>query len=161
MRFAIVIAALLATGAAAAPEDDRASPESVVAASYQAISGPAGAKRDFARLEAISMPDMRFIMVTRGGAARVMSMAEFEAAFTQMMADRPFFESGIRQQTEGFGEVATVLSTYESRDAPGNAPFARGLNSYQLVKTGDGWRIQSLFWQDEAPDSPLPAKYLP
>jgi len=162
---AIAAALMLATGAKADLAQDRATPESVVTASYEAISGPAGAKRDFARLEAISTAGVRFVMVTRnadgGTSTQSMNMAEFEAAYDQMMAGRAFYETGLRQQVEGFGDVATVLSTYESRDAPGAAPFARGLNSYLLVKSSDGWRIQTIFWENEAPGVTLPAKYLP
>lgn len=169
MRNTIVMlcAAALASAASARaePAQDRATPESVVAASYRAISGPAGAKRDFARLEAISTPDVRFVMVTRqpggGTAIRAMTMAEFEKAYAEVVGDSAFYETGTHSQSEGFGDVVTVLSTYESRDAPDAKPFTRGLNSYQLVKGADGWRIQTIFWEDEAPEAPLPAKYLP
>lgn len=167
MKHGIAIAAALAfaTGAQADLAQDRATPESVVAASYQAISGPAGAKRDFARIAAICTPDVRFVMVTyvphNSSSTRSMNLGEFEQAYDQMMEGRAFYETGVRQQVEGFGDVATVLSTYESRDAPAAAPFARGLNSYLLVKSADGWRIQTIFWENEAPGVTLPAKYLP
>jgi hypothetical protein len=162
--FALGIAAL-ATAARADFAQDRATTDSVVAASYQAISGPAGAKRDFARLEAISTPDARFVMVTRqpasGTQIRAMNLQEFEKAYAEVVGDSAFYETGTHNQTEGFGDVATVLSTYESRDAPDATPFNRGLNSYQLVRGTDGWRIQTIFWEDEAPEAPLPPKYLP
>ena len=165
MKHAILIAvALASTSAMADPATDRATPESVVAASYLAISGPAGAKRDFARLEAIAAADVRFVMVTRepggGTATRSMGIQDFEKAYEEVIGGRAFFESELSHRSEGFGDVMTVLSTYESRDAPGNVPFARGLNSYQLVKGTDGWRIQTIFWEDEAPNDPLPGKYL-
>ena len=47
-----------------------------------------------------------------------------------------FFESELARRVETFGSIAHVFSTYESRRAPGEKPFARGINSFQLVKEG-------------------------
>lgn len=157
---------LAATAALAAPSmGDRDTPTSVVVASYAAISGPAGTPRDFERLRALCLPDVRFVMVSRGpdGAASVQTLNfdEFAKGFGDFLQGRAFYEREVRQQVEGFAEVATVISTYESAGALAGAPFARGLNSYQLVRTGDGWRIQSLLWEDESPGAPLPGRYLP
>jgi len=166
-RLAVLCAAVFAaaTNAYADPAQDCATVDSVVTASYQAISAPAGAKRDFARLEAIFAPEGRLIMITRGPngstATRIMSVPEFEKAYIDFVGPRGFFETDRYRQAEGFGDVATVLSSYESREATDGKPFARGLNSYQLVKSADGWRIQTLLWEDESAQAPLPAKYLP
>ena len=51
-----------------------------------------------------------------------------------------------------------MWSSYESRRAPGEAPFARGINSMQLLKDGDRWWIVTIYWDSERPDNPLPEK---
>jgi hypothetical protein len=55
---------------------------------------------------------------------------------------------------------AHAFSTYESRRAPGEKPFARGINSFQLVKLGDTWKVMTIFWDSERPANPIPEKYL-
>lgn len=52
-----------------------------------------------------------------------------------------------------------VLRSYESRHSPGEKPFQRGINSFQVVNEGTRWWIVSIFWDSERPDNPLPAKF--
>jgi hypothetical protein len=72
-----------------------------------------------------------------------------------------FYESEIARRTEVFGNIAHVFSTYESRRAKADAPFARGINSIQLLKDGDRWWIVTIFWDAEQPNKPIPPEYLP
>jgi hypothetical protein len=75
---------------------------------------------------------------------------------------RGFFERGVRRSEESFGSVAHVFSTYESRlGSPEAAPFARGVNSIQMVRDRNGWAIVSLTWDAETPERPLPASLQP
>ncbi len=54
-----------------------------------------------------------------------------------------------------------VFSTYESRRAKADEkPFARGINSIQLMQHGGRWWIVTVMWDSERPDNPIPAKYL-
>jgi hypothetical protein len=39
--------------------------------------------------------------------------------------------------------------------------FARGINSFQLLKDGDRYWVVTIFWDSESPAKPIPAKYLP
>jgi hypothetical protein len=58
--------------------------------------------------------------------------------------------------------MAQVFSTYESRHALADAkPFARGINSIQLLKDGGRYWIVDVYWDAERPGFPLPARYLP
>jgi hypothetical protein len=38
--------------------------------------------------------------------------------------------------------------------------FARGINSFQSYGDGARWWIVTIFWDAEAPDRAIPAKYL-
>ncbi|MGH9422341.1 MAG: hypothetical protein ACRD3J_20360, partial [Thermoanaerobaculia bacterium] len=63
---------------------------------------------------------------------------------------------------EQFRDVAHVFSTYESRHAlSDDEPFVRGINSFQLVKIGDEWKVLTIFWEEEDAANPIPAQYLP
>jgi hypothetical protein len=64
--------------------------------------------------------------------------------------------------TEEFGHIAHVFSTYASfANADDPEPFARGINSFQLMHDGERWWIVTLYWENESPEQPIPVKYLP
>jgi len=67
----------------------------------------------------------------------------------------------IHRTTERFGNIAHVLSTYESRTKLSGPVIARGINSIELFWDGTRWWIASAIWDDERPDNPIPAQYLP
>jgi hypothetical protein len=73
----------------------------------------------------------------------------------------PFYEVESHRVEERYGHVAHVFSTYESRKAPGEEPFTRGINSFQLFWDGSRWWVVSIFWNDESQAGPIPAQYLP
>jgi len=74
--------------------------------------------------------------------------------------EHAFFESEVSRKMEQFGQEAHVFSTYESRNAKDEKPFARGINSLQLFNDGKRWYVVSIFWDEERADNPLPQKYL-
>jgi len=72
-----------------------------------------------------------------------------------------FFETEIGRVTERFGLIAHAFSAYESKRSVSDAePFARGINSFQLMYDGDRWWVVSIFWQSEGPNNPIPARYI-
>jgi hypothetical protein len=73
-----------------------------------------------------------------------------------------FFEREIARRTERFGHIAHVFSTYESRHNRADAaPFARGINSIQLLDDGERWWVVTVYWDAERPGNPIPPEYLP
>jgi hypothetical protein len=157
---------------AAHPEWPKAKPEDVksvdaiLAALYDVISGPKGKERDWDRMRSLFIPDARLIPSrvnkdTQQVDAIVLSIDGYIARSSSTMTTNGFFEHSIHNQVEQFGNIAHVWSTYESRhNADDAAPFARGINSIQLLKDGDRYWIVNIFWDSERPDSPIPAKYL-
>jgi len=49
------------------------------------------------------------------------------------------YESAITNRVQQFGNIAQVFSSYASRTAPNEKPFARGVNSIQLFNDGTRW----------------------
>ena len=68
-----------------------------------------------------------------------------------------FYESAIVNKVDRFGNIAQVFSSYESRNAPNEKPFARGINSIQLFFDQNRWYVLSILWDEESPTNPLPA----
>ena len=160
------IAAAPAAVAAPAPRPaDVASEDAIIAALYAAISGPAGQKRDWERFRPLFIPDARLIVARPprpDGAQppRVMTVEQYIAGSGAL--ENGFFEREISRISETFGGVTHRFSTYESRRrADDPTPFARGINSIQLLNDGTRWWVVTVFWDSERASNPIPAKYLP
>ena len=153
------------TSPPAANASDVASMDSIVATLYDVISGPAGKKRDWDRMRSLFIPGARLIPTGKRQsgeiASRVLTVEDYINASAKPLEEGGFFEKEVARRTETFGNIAHVFSTYESgRKTDDAKPFARGINSIQLMNDGKRWWIVTIFWQGEGPDNPLPEKYL-
>jgi hypothetical protein len=150
--------------AAPQPGSDQFAIDSTVLAVYNVISGPAG-RRDWDRFEALFAPGARLISTKRVDGvvtANVMTPHEYATKAGAYFADHGFFERPIANREERFSDIAHVFSTYESRHASSDdKPFARGINSFQLVRSGDDWRVLTIFWQEEDAAHPIPPAFMP
>jgi hypothetical protein len=143
----------------AAKAADTDSIDSVIKAVYEVISGPAATPRDWVRFKALFADGARLIPVRAAGPA-VSTPDEYAERAKPIFEKAGFYETVLARKLETFGNIAHAFSTYESRHAPGEKPFARGINSFQLVKIGDTWKVMTIFWDSERPGNPLPEKYL-
>jgi hypothetical protein len=160
------------TGAIAShPEWPKAKPADVdsidhmLASLYDVISGPAHQPRDWVRMRSLFVPGAKLIPVraTATGVDVVqLSIDDYIARATGVMESEGFFEKGTHNEIAQFGDIVHVFSTYESRHALADAkPFARGINSIQMLKDGDRYWIVNIYWDSERPETPIPARYLP
>jgi hypothetical protein len=158
----IFSAAKLAAKVPAARPEDVKSMDAILRAIYDVISGPAG-DRDWKRFRSLFLPQARFTQVGKGpdGAMFVISwnVEEFVRDAGEVFSKQPFYENAIVNQPESYGNMAQVFSSYESRHAPGEKPFERGVNSIQLLNDGTRWWVISIAWDSERADNPLPAKF--
>lgn len=147
--------------------DDVKSPDALIAALYDVISGPAGAPRNWTRFKSLFVPSARLMpSIPRDSGRRadlfVWSPDEYIAVAGPTLGKDGFFERESARTTEAFGNIMHVFSTYESRRSASDAqPFQRGINSIQVLKDGNRWWVVSIFWDSEKPANPIPAKYLP
>jgi hypothetical protein len=151
----------------AAKPTDVASPDAILAATYDVISGPATQKRDWDRFRSLFVPGARLIPTvakkTGGGyETRVMTPDDYATHADAYFQKHGFAEREISRKSERYGNIMQIFSTYESRhDASDPQPFARGINSFQLFCDGTRWWVVTIFWQEETPDNPLPKELLP
>ncbi len=163
--------------APAANPADVASIDSIIAALYDVISGPAGKKRDWDRFRSLFAPGARLIPTgprplpgAKPGdpltgeeehASRVLTPEDYITRSSSLLEERGFFEREIARRTEQYGHIAHAFSTYESRHKAEDAkPFQRGINSIQLMNDGKRWWVVSVFWEGETEKTSLPEKYL-
>ena len=137
--------------------DDVKSLDSILHAIYDVISGPAG-DRDWNRFRSLFVPEARLTSNTRrdGGPVRLLDVEGFASGAGNYFKTHPFYESAIVNRVQKFGNIAQVFSSYESRTAPTETPFARGVNSIQLFNDGSRWWVLSILWDEESPANPLP-----
>jgi hypothetical protein len=149
-------------GAPAARPEDVKSIDSIMTALYDVISGAPG-ERDWNRFRSLFLPGAHLTStgVAPDGSVRVHpnSVDEYAKGAGGYFLKNGFFESPIVNRVQTYGNVAQVFSSYESRHAAGEAPFARGINSLQLLTDGKRWWIVSILWDSERPDNPLPKEY--
>jgi hypothetical protein len=149
-----------------AKPDDVKSPEAIVAAVYNVISGGKGEARDWDRMRSLFIPDARLIPSSPGKDghtdAIILTIDGYIARSNGRMTSTGFFERSIHNETQQFGNIVQIWSTYESRHNLNDpTPFARGINSFQLLKDGDRYWVVNIFWDAESPTNPIPSKYLP
>jgi len=160
-------AAQAATPPPAAKPADVASPDAILAATYDVISGPAGQQRDWDRFRSLFVPGARLIPVVArktgdGFDTRIITPDEYSQKADAYFLKNGFAERQIAQKAERYGNIMQVFSTYESRHDPKDAqPFARGINSFQLFYDGTRWWVVTIYWLEETPENPLPQEFLP
>jgi hypothetical protein len=152
------------------PEDVK-SPEAILNAVYSVISGGKGQARDWDRMRSLFIPDAALIPTISSPPAPgpaghadavILGINGYIQRSNARMTADGFFEHSIHNEIEQFGNIVQVWSTYESRHSPDDPkPFARGINSFQLLKDGDRYWVVNIFWDSELPSKPIPAKYLP
>jgi len=175
IKFALGLAAgialpFFAIAQPAMPEDvaflpeDVASIDAIIFAVYDVISGDAGEPRDWERFHSLFAPGATLspVVQTETGEfqRRIMSAEIYVEQNGAALERNGFHEIQIHSVTEVFGQIAHSFSTYESRRSSQDVePFARGINSFQLMNDGNRWWVVSIYWQAEGPDRPIPGKY--
>jgi hypothetical protein len=135
--------------------------EGIVTASYETISGGAGVPRQWGRDRTLFDPNSRSMAIhvdAKTGAIKTESMTEqdFADRSDDSLVRDGFTERELKHVIKRFGNVATVLSSYEG-SASGKV-IERGVNIFQLYFDGKRWWILSMVWDEERPGNPIPGE---
>lgn len=145
--------------------EDVSSIDGTMKAFYEVISGPAGQPRQWARDRTLYIPGVWFVAMKEDSKhnpqSLVMSHQQMVDRFDSELVDKGFFESEIHRRTERFGNIAHILSTYESRNTKSGPVIDRGVNSIDLFWDGQRWWIAGAIWDEERGDNPIPKELLP
>ncbi|MGZ8797508.1 MAG: hypothetical protein ACXW2F_09190 [Thermoanaerobaculia bacterium] len=150
MKRTLVFAFLLFTSCSSAPtpvvtgESDELQIKSTVLAAYNVISGPAG-RRDWDRFEELFAPGARLILAQNDGSLEVLTPHEYAMKWKPLLEQTARFERPVTTRVEIYGKGAHVMSAFESRRASTDpTPFARGVDSIQLIKSNGRWQIATI-----------------
>ncbi len=146
--------------------EDVSTIEGIVKASYETISGPVGAPRQWARDRTLFAPNVRYLSTAVDPNTGKVSVHDYDY---QQYLDRSdpflvkegFTEVELAHAIERFGNVATVRSSYEGRVQSTGKVITRGVNIFALYHDGQRWWIQSMLWDEARPDNPIPPDLLP
>jgi hypothetical protein len=147
--------------AAPARPEDVGTIEGIVKASYETISGGVGVPRQWARDFSLFDPHSRSVAVevdSKNGAitTRSSSEREFAEQADASLVKDGFTERELAHTIKRFGNVATVLSSYEGKSGANGKIVTRGVNIFQLYFDGKRWWILSMVWDQERPENPIP-----
>jgi hypothetical protein len=147
----------------AASADDRAAIDALIKTLYDVISFDEGGEPDWLRMQSLFSRHARITRITPEGTdyLDVGGFQELAKESFDMGVYTRFYEIEVLRDERRFGALAHVLSAYETRHNPGALePFARGVNSLQLIREDDAWKVLSLFWDEERLDNPLELRSL-
>ncbi|MBS1841788.1 MAG: hypothetical protein JSS69_10530 [Acidobacteria bacterium] len=149
---------------AEARPEDVSTIEGIVKASYETISGGVGVPRQWGRDRTLFAPSVRYISIgkDKSGAvkARTSDYQEYLDESDDFLVKQGFTEAELGRKIEQFGNVATVLSSYEGRVASTGKVVTRGVNIFSLYYDGKRWWIQTMLWDEESPKNPIPTELL-
>lgn len=95
--------------------------------------------------------------------AQVLSIDDFVKAYknyVQTTNIHSFREQEIYGRTDQFGNIAQRISTYKTYINSLDIVKERGVNSFQLIKTPQGWKVSSMIWDVEKTGLTIPNNYL-
>ena len=140
--------------------DDVATIDGIMTAYYESVSGHPG-KRNGERMLSLFIPGGKIKINTDSDVPTHELAEDYLRTESFLTISTDFFEREISRDTQQFGYMANILSTYGISDAMENENYtARGVTAFELVKTGDRWWILSTMWQRESEDLSLPPHLL-
>lgn len=145
------------TPAAAAAAADSAELEHIVQIFLAAFTSGPGCPGRIATLRELFLP-RAVIVRTCGGEPAVHDIDEFLVPRERMLTDgtlTAFREWSLHGRLEMFGDIAQWFGAYAKEGVvSGERVAGRGMKSMQFVRTGCGWRISAVAWDDERDDRP-------
>jgi CubicO group peptidase (beta-lactamase class C family) len=150
----------------AARPEDVSSPEAIVRADYDSISGGVGVPRQWARDLTLYDPNARYISVYREPKTGQLTpwtptQPEYADEADAHAVRVGFIERELAHKTYRFGNIATVLSSFEGKEQSTGKVLYRGVNIYQLYFDGKRWWISSSACDGEHNINPIPPELLP
>ena len=120
---------------------------------YAVISQPAG-ERDWDSVRLFYHPRATMVRTGMGDDGRpfvlAMSLDEYIDNATALLEDVEFSEVEVSQEATVFGNVARVASIYEFEYRGGeDVRRGRGVNFFNFVNEGAGWKIMNIVWDNE------------
>jgi hypothetical protein len=132
--------------------------DAIITAMYETVSYPKGGHPDWEREAQIFAPGARMVRMNDSGVFEF-DLETYRVDFERMIAEGElpsFWEAEIWRETRQFGDMAHVLSAYETRRSAESEVINRGVNSIQLFQKDGRWWISAMIWRREGRDVKIP-----
>jgi hypothetical protein len=141
-------------------ENDAATIDALIKATYEVVSGEKGAKRQWERDNYLHHPNAIYSYFDRHKQEQVtMTVQEFHKETDEMVFSTAFYESEVNREVRIFGSIAHVWSTYETRLEKNGEIERRGINSIQLIFENNRWYIISWTFCGETDQNKIPKTF--
>jgi len=123
--------------------------DEVIAAMYASMCFEEGERPDWARQSELFVPGARLVRVNDEGVFEFDPPGfrdDLEAKIASG-AVPSFWEGELSRDTRVFGEIAHVLSVYETRPSRDAMPNGRAVKSIQLFRRSGRWWISAMIWR--------------
>ncbi|HKS25580.1 MAG TPA: hypothetical protein VJZ76_22515 [Thermoanaerobaculia bacterium] len=128
--------------------------DALITAMYETVSFEPGERPEWSRQSEIFAPGARLVRVNDSGVFEF-DLDSFRTDFERMIDSGQlpsFWEAEIWRETRFFGDIAHMLSAYESRSSRSGEFLGRGVNSIQLFQRDGGWLISAMIWRRDGRD---------
>jgi hypothetical protein len=132
--------------------------DTLIHAMYESICFARGGRPDWARVGEIFAPGARLVRITDDGVFEF-DLRAYRRDLEGMIdsgAMTEFWEGELWRETREFGELAHVLSAYETRRSRDGEILGRGVNSIQLFRRDGRWWVSALLWRREGKHVTIP-----
>ena len=132
--------------------------DTIIARMYAGVCFEPGTRPDWSAEEEIFAPGARMVRITDDGVF-AFDIASYRQDFDRMVdsGELPsFWEAEIWRETRMVGEMAHVLSAYETRHTRTGPLLNRGVNSIQLFRQDGRWWISAMIWRREGKNVVIP-----
>ncbi len=144
------------------PAPGEAAIKQAVDNAYKALGFPEGKQAAFDSIQYAFIPQAQLINYITD-TAQILSINDFVKAYKNYIETSritSFSEEEIYGRTDQFGNIAQRISSFKTYINRTYMPGERGVNSFQLIKTKDGWKVSSIIWDIESKNLPIPNYYL-
>lgn len=140
--------------------------DSIVTSIYEVVSGKKGEERDWELHRTIFHPEANIISnyVNEEGEYEILfnDVEGYIDTYSDYFKDNDLYEVDVNREVDVFGNMAHVLSTFESYNTPDEAtPYKQGVASIQLYNDGERWWVLSMYYKNETETDKIPSEYLP
>lgn len=129
---------------------------------YRSLSFKQGETLNYDKIQNCFIPQAQFINF-RPSKLEIFSLNQFIDNYKRAVTSgyiKSFYEEEIYGRTDQFGNIAQRISSYKSYMNNMDTVIERGVNSFQLVKTPNGWKVSSIVWDVEKAGQAIPTYYL-
>jgi hypothetical protein len=128
---------------------------------YDMVTFPAGTTPDWDEFRGLFLPEAVVVLRSSRTATSVFDLEGFIGDWLRFIEGSNIEETGfteriIRTHETVFGDIAHVWVLYEAEIPGWDRPPQAGVDSFQLVRQPDGWKIASITNEIPTPDRPIP-----